>query len=472
MFLLVLGTHACTESVVRERLTKTLDFQRITGLSSYRLALGKIVGVPFVHYRVALVGMPVTFLCVLMGGVSLAGYLISYLLLVVSALFFNSLGVLGSSLRRELTTRRTSPIVFIFLAMWVGPFFVMFFVRGGIGSLIHPDVSVLTCLFPISSLRAVCRGIPDSYEVYLFGVALNGILMTFVCNVLLFLFCWAGAARRMADDSQPLWARWQILVSSSVLCAVLAGIVKNMISAPGAGLSAPTAALLSGCTAGAHVLAIVVAAIAAPYLYPYRSGLRRKLKADATVRRATTHAPLLDDRAMAFPIVFAVGLLYAATMLWVLSSGQPPGAQARWDVFAALFLLPFLLCCLVYAALAQLFTFFAPQNGVKLYALAVFIWAIIPIAAGAMCAVARAPFVKRHLSKYLMLASPIGICMPGLSRGLKATVQSPAFVVALCLFAGMTAALSVPLVRLRRKLVRDIRQHAVLQSAPSGDADN
>ena len=467
VFLLVFGTHACAESVARERQTKTLDFQRITGMSSYWLALGKIVGVPFVHYRMALVGMPVTFLCVLMGGVSFAGYLISYLLLLASGLFFNSLGVLGSSLRREVATRRTSPIVFIFLLLWVGPFLLMSLVRVGPGSAIPSEVSVLTCLFPISSLRAVARGALDSYQIQLFRVDANGILMTFICNGLLFLFCWSGAARRMADDSQPLWARWQLLAFSFVFCAVLAGVVRNVIPGLGASPSREAEALLSGCTVGAHALAVLVAAVAAPYLYPYRSGLRRKLKSGVAGPRGKVGLPLFDDRAMAFPIVAAISVLYAATMLLVMSSRYSPDAHARWFSLTALFFLPFLMCSVVYTALAQLSAFFAPQQGMKLYALAIFIWALIPLAGGAMLLALDDPFVKGPASKYAMAVSPIGICIVAVNRGIEAAVASLPFGVAVCLFAAIAVGLSVPLLRLRRKLLRDIRQHAV-QEVPDG----
>lgn len=461
VFLLAFGTHACAESVVRERQTKTLDFQRITGMSSYRLALGKIVGVPFVHYRMALVGMPVTFLCVLMGGVSFAGYLISYLLLAASGLFLNSLGVLGSSLRRELAAKRTSPFVFIFLVLWIGPFFVVT-ARMGTGRSIPDAISVLTCILPIRSLMAVGSGDLGDYTIQLFRVSVNGVLATLVCNGLLFLFCWAGAARRMADDSQPVWARWQLMTFSFVLCAVLAGVVRNVIPNWGAWPSRKAEALLSGCTVGAHALVAVVAAVAVPYLYPYRSGLRRHLGSTQWRMRA----PLFEDRAMAFPLVVAISVLYAATMLLVMSSGYSPDANARWFSLIAAFFLPFVMCTVVYTALAQLFAFFAPQHGMKLYALTLFVWALIPMAGGAMFWAADDPFVKEHLSKYIMFTSPIGACMFAVSKGLEAAVVCPPFGIAVCLFAAMIVGLSVPLVRLRRKLVADVEQHAVPEASP------
>ena len=169
-------------------------------MNSYTLAIGKILGVPFIHYLMAAVGMPVTMLCVICGGVSFTGWVASYLLLLVSGLFFCSASTLASAVRKAKTAQRTSPIALLVVLLWFGPT-LGFAIFRGLGGVMGSGGGWWTCLLPFHSLWAVGQDTLDSYRVAFFGMQVNGVVGTGLEHVLM---AWAGTARRLASDSQSL----------------------------------------------------------------------------------------------------------------------------------------------------------------------------------------------------------------------------------------------------------------------------
>ena len=459
VLLLVVGSHACGESVAQERQSNTLEFQRITGMSPYVLALGKILGVPLVHYLLAVVGMPFTMLCVLSGGVSLSGFVAAYLVLAASGLFFSSLSTLMSSFRRETSSRgKTSPVVLVIMLLWMGPGFFMATIRGPWGSaLLGRGANVLTCLLPFHSLYAVAQGDVSQYRVALFGVEVNGVLMTLVLNLLLFLFFWAGTARRIGSDSQPVWSKAQLLTASLVTFALMAGVLWDALPAMrGPRLDYLTPLAL--CALLAHAVMLLVANVASPGLYPHRVALRRR---GVGVSGA---AAFLDERTMALLLTLVLAGAFAAMALAVTVSRSAALPGLPGPATVALFLLPFVLCAVIYTGLVQTLRFFAPENGAQLQAVILFVWTAIPLAGGTLLMGMEPQELWGFLGRIVLFLSPVGVCVHGIKEGVGATVGSAEFWLSVVAFAAAGAWLWSVLRRFHRKLAEEARGTAPVQA--------
>lgn len=463
VLVLIFGAHACGESISQERQADTLEFQRLTGMSAYRLALGKILGCPLIHYLLAVVGMPFTMLCVIAGGVSMTGYLATYALLVVSGMMFSSAAALLSSFRRGKTTKgRTSPVVLLVLLLIFGP--AWFSISFRLSGMARPGgLAFYTCLLPYHSLVAVGRGSLGAYQVSLFGTTVNGIVATLVINTLLFLFCWAGTARRMASDSQPVWSKKQLIVSSAVLYLLMAGMVWSaMVVGPSPWSAVGAAPLAPVCyaTIVAHVWLLVVAVVASPNLHPYRVGLRRRLTAKTTCRS------LLDDRTMALPFVALVAAGYALMMLLVVPSTGAGSLTSASAGTVASFFIPLVLCAVLYAEAAQAFKLLAPEHGTKLLAAVLLLWTALPIIGG-LVAMATAQSALAGGAATIMMLSPVGAGIGALGSDLATLVQGDSFWGATALFAIAAAWLWAVLKRQHELLARQVAETLGTEWPPS-----
>jgi hypothetical protein len=441
LLLLAFGAHACGDSVTSERQSNTLEFQRITGMNPYTLAIGKILGVPLLYYLLAAVGMPVTMICVICGAVSLTGYVASYLLLFVAGCFFCSAATLVSALRKGKTTQRTSPIVLLVVLLWFGPMMGLAMSRGGGG--IISSSGLWTCLLPFHSLRAAGQATFDGYKVPIFGAQINGVAMTMIMNTFLFLICWAGTARRLASDSQSLWTKPQLLASSLGLFLLLGSYLWN---APPSLWNPPVA--ISTSTMMAHVILLVAATVGSPGLYSFRLGLRRR--AGGQISRI----PWLDEGAMAFPLVSLLTVVYVGFVLAIIASRQTGMTAAVPSLALALFFVPLLLCGMAYTALAQLCKLFAPQQGMKLYAGVLFLWAVLPVIAWSILKSWNPSPMTDQIATFVLLLSPVGTCINSMQEtGLEAA-GSLQFWGAMLVLAVGTGALWFALARHRKNLER------------------
>jgi hypothetical protein len=83
-------------SIFRERERNTFDFQRVTQLSAFELAIGKLFGAPALAYFVALCLVPAALWGALGGGTPLSLLAGSYLLMVTLAIAFHAVALLYS----------------------------------------------------------------------------------------------------------------------------------------------------------------------------------------------------------------------------------------------------------------------------------------------------------------------------------------------------------------------------------------
>lgn len=94
--LVVGGSIYCLQSVQREKDQNTFDFQRITRLTPFELAVGKVFGAPALTYFVVLCFMPVALWAALVSGVSPMTVVEMYVILFLGAVAYHCLAVLIS----------------------------------------------------------------------------------------------------------------------------------------------------------------------------------------------------------------------------------------------------------------------------------------------------------------------------------------------------------------------------------------
>ena len=95
---------ACGESVSQERLLKTYDFQRTTGLSSAELMLGKLLGSPVLGYFVIGCSMIFSIPAAILGDIGIGVIAATYVLLLTFALFISTIGLWISMLNERTQT--------------------------------------------------------------------------------------------------------------------------------------------------------------------------------------------------------------------------------------------------------------------------------------------------------------------------------------------------------------------------------
>lgn len=438
VLLLGIGAHGCGDSVSSERQSNTLDFQRITGANPYTLAFGKILGVPFVHYLMAAVSMPVTMTCVVYGGVSIEGYALAYLLLAVFGLSYCSVSTLASAFRKEKSANRGSPIVLLLVIVLLGPTLGFALFRGG-GAVSGLSTGLWTCFLPFHSLSDVGRATVGGYTVPLYGIRISGIAMTICINALLFLVCWAGTARRLENDAQSIWSKSQLLGGSLVVFILLGSYLWNAVL-----VYANPWIPIANSVIAAHIMLIIVAAVASPGQYAFRLGLRHKSEG-----RAPGMA-LLDERGMAFSLVLTLILAFSGLIVGIVSN-RITAIPPFLDLSPIALFLPVLICGMAYTTVAQWFKLVAPNHGMKLYGGALFVWTIIPVVAGLIL---KSLNGFPEVGTFILFLSPIGTCVNCLQDGGMETVKLPVIWGALGVLIAIAGWLWFVMNRTRRALER------------------
>jgi len=387
--LLLVGAHTTSTAAGMERRLGTLDFQRITGLSPYWLALGKIVGAPFQYFIMTVAAMPFTMVCVLTGGISIAGYGVTYAALLASGLVFSAAGMLISSFGQAKTAKPGSSVGVLIVGLVLLSMFLPRILGGrGGGFLLPIESRALGCLLPVSSLVAVGRGSLGSYQVMLFGVRLSGVVMTLICNALVFLALWAGSARRIMSDTRSAWSKPQLCVGTVAAFAFILGVVFNHGSAPAVLYFAPAFALLT-----------VVSLVGATKPYQCRLWLRR------TIKRRSMWQHVLSEGAPILPLVMVLAALCAVSAFGSAAAASASGG--RWHLAFLASAAKLLSATLMSAALAQLISLAAPTYGSKLTVLALVLWIVSPFLATALISAAAHGHTPEWAT-YLGSLSPLG----------------------------------------------------------------
>jgi len=111
------GSIACLNSIFREKERNTFDFQRVSSLTSFELAAGKLFGAPILMYFVFLCLMPLSIFAGVVAHCSLSYYFAAYAALLVASLAFHTLGLLMSVL--SIRGSQTGAIILLLILLWI-----------------------------------------------------------------------------------------------------------------------------------------------------------------------------------------------------------------------------------------------------------------------------------------------------------------------------------------------------------------
>lgn len=112
--LLIGGGIYCLQSVHREKELNTFDYQRVTRLSSFELAIGKLLGAPIAAYFAVLCLMPVALIAAVRAHVPVVVVFEAYVVLLLGSITYHALALLVSVL---LGRGGLAVAIFLFLAV-------------------------------------------------------------------------------------------------------------------------------------------------------------------------------------------------------------------------------------------------------------------------------------------------------------------------------------------------------------------
>ncbi len=114
------GSIACLNSIFKEKERNSFDFQRVTSLTPFELAVGKLFGAPVLMYFVCICLMPLSIFAALAAKSRISFFLAAYAALFVASLAFHSLSLLMSVL--SIRGSQTGAIILILMLLWIGAF--------------------------------------------------------------------------------------------------------------------------------------------------------------------------------------------------------------------------------------------------------------------------------------------------------------------------------------------------------------
>ncbi len=423
LLVIVGGAIAAGSSMARERLLKTLPYQRLTGASPLAMAVGKIMGPSVLMWKAGVAAMPVSFLCVLFGGVSPWGYALAYLAIPLPALMFGALAVMLSAqpFQSNAEAKQQNPgaaiIAPFFFLVWFSSVFVS---RGGpaLIGIANGVAGAATCVVPIHVLWAAGTDNVLTYQVPLFNFMVSGVVLHFAVTAVALFFALAAAARRMHSDTIALWSRPQVFALAASVAILFAGILANTASAP----AASRETWLGGLLIPAHLFMVMIAMVTAPNRYRYRAGLRARLAGEAQPNT------LLDERGLGVAPTLVCALMIASAFLgtwyWLSVRSAMPAEPVR----VALFMAHFLACAALYTFAAHVCRFLFTKKQVTSYIGVLFAYATPTAIAGFLGNVPLSEGARATL-RALAFCGPFGPSIEIFARGMGGALGSPAFFV-------------------------------------------
>ena len=449
--LIVAGAVKVAGSIVREREFKRLDFELVTGMPSWRIAEGELVGSCLFHYFLTACSLPFTLLCVLAGGASWEVFGSFYMVLLAGAFFFHSWALLISAVSRTHagSVALTLTVVSLFSAFallrWGG----------------HGAVGVFGALSPLSVIFDSASPGAQFARVGFFNRQLSEPFVTTMVYVFFGAWFLNAAARRVRAPGAPYLSRLQALIFTASFLIAVSGVLAGRVPSPG-----HAAASLFYQNAAIYLSALLVVLLVLIFLLTpsgeiyaaWRGGVRRSAFADG--------APFPAAAAL----VFAAG---AAVFfgVFVQTAREAPALSAPWNgeiplagvSFALLFVL---LAAMFWSLLVQLFCVAwrraGRETGCMLLA-GVFVLAALPQLLG----VSTGARLFNMFSPVVVLLS---ILCPGAPAGAELAFGAIFVYSLLCLLAGILLVLRLRAVSLPGQPGRT--DAARLSEAPRPDASS
>lgn len=111
----IIGSLKVAASVVRERTSKRLEFETMSGVSEWASVFGRIIGAPLFCYFLVAISVVFALFCHFAGGVDGYSILKSYFLLLTSAFLFYSFAILASITTRNIFSALVTVSLFILI---------------------------------------------------------------------------------------------------------------------------------------------------------------------------------------------------------------------------------------------------------------------------------------------------------------------------------------------------------------------
>jgi hypothetical protein len=183
-------------TVHREKELNTFDYQRVTRLSSFELAVGKLFGAPILTYLIVLCLMPIAIFAAALGHAPLVLVVEAYVILLVGCIAFHVLALLISAT----LGRGVSAIAVLPYLVLVGFTSVDFFTRQGPG--LAPSASTWTVhqLNPLAASAMFERDTPRALGDLFFGVSVPHFAVLMVIYVTLIAWFFLAIVRNLKRD--------------------------------------------------------------------------------------------------------------------------------------------------------------------------------------------------------------------------------------------------------------------------------
>jgi hypothetical protein len=216
------AAFSVTASMNAEVSNRTLDFQRITGLSPRQLLVGKLFGEPIQSYLLALASLPLVVWCVAMGvpGLTPLVFLLLYLNLFTSILLFSAAGMVVQVELKDGKLQGGATWFFVFI--WVG-LAIWSAWMGGASFFTTPGAATAAALpAPLPAFVGLAHGDAFAYPVTLFGLPLPCLLVTPLCQLAMVAVLFRVMERRLCWPVAPMVSKrtaYLLLAAVDVLAA-------------------------------------------------------------------------------------------------------------------------------------------------------------------------------------------------------------------------------------------------------------
>lgn len=203
------GAAACGQSILREKLTNTFDFQRVTRLTPWELVVGKLTGAAVIPWFIVACLMPAALWGAVVARVSPLYLLAVYVVMIVGSLTLQAAALLLSLANaRDAGSRILSALVIIPLIFSViglegasqsslaGGKFTPFFALALVESSAWDTSQHAHCMQVTNNVYACSGGMVDVF----FGQAVNHLLIYLLVNLIFTAWFLLGVTRNIKRD--------------------------------------------------------------------------------------------------------------------------------------------------------------------------------------------------------------------------------------------------------------------------------
>lgn len=288
-------------SIAKEHEKRTAEMLALTPLSPREIIIGKTMSVMLIVLTLLASSLPISSICLMLGGISLSEILVTYLCLAAWALFFSSLGIFWSSLINS--TAGATIVTLIVAVMYFQHIMTLAFLDFG-----RSMTGMGGWRFVFTGLNAgpAASYAVDTAPVLGFGVpvALVGIITNIGMAIMLLTF--SATRLKYYNYKGTFTLRLGILAASTVGMILLLGNIFSM-GAPTGGSTGPVviASLIGGFW--------VPAAICIPF---FLSGTVIRM---GSLAKTLSPTPL-KSRILQTDVVGGFWFLMALFVLWCLGS--------------------------------------------------------------------------------------------------------------------------------------------------------